>query len=88
MTTRLTVTPEKPEDVLAVLRASIEAAIEESRAEVSGGGGHYTLVVVSPSFDGKSRLESQRMVLRAIRHLMVGPSDPVHALDHFTTRVV
>jgi acid stress-induced BolA-like protein IbaG/YrbA len=88
MVTHLTLTPEKPEDVLAVLRASIEAAIEHCRAEVSGGGGHFTIVAVSPAFEGKSRLESQRMVLRAIRHLMDGPSPPVHAVDHIATRVV
>ena len=41
---------------------------------------------VSPVFEGKSRLESQRLVLNAIRHLMAGENAPVHAVDAIKTR--
>lgn len=74
------------QDVLAAIRQSIETAIAECHVEVSGGGGHYTIVATSPAFAGKNRLESQRMVLRAIRPLMDGDAAPVHAVDSITTR--
>lgn len=32
----------------------------------TSGGGHYRLLVVSPSFDGRSRLERHRMVYAAL----------------------
>jgi acid stress-induced BolA-like protein IbaG/YrbA len=50
-----------------VLREAIERQIPNSRAEVSGGGGHFTIEVMSPAFAGKGMLESQRMVYGAIR---------------------
>jgi acid stress-induced BolA-like protein IbaG/YrbA len=73
-------------DVLAALREAIEAALPGAVAQVTGGGGHYTLVVTSPLFAGKSRLESQRLVYSAIAHLMKGDSPPVHAVDRLDTR--
>ena len=53
---------------------------------VSGGGGHYRIDVVSAVFAGKSMLESQRLVLSAIKHLINGDRAPVHAVDALTTR--
>lgn len=76
----------RPEDILTALRTALESSIEDCHAEVGGGGGHYTIVVTSPFFREKSKLESQRTVLRAIKHLMQGPSAPVHAIDSITTR--
>ena len=52
------------------------------------GGGHFTISVVSPVFDGKSMLDSQRLVLGAIAHLMKGDGAPVHAIDKLTTKKV
>lgn len=43
-----------------------------------GGGGHFRVVVVSPRFEGVSRLEAQRMVYRALGDLMDGA---IHALQ-------
>jgi len=37
-------------------------------------------------FAGKSRLESQRLVLGSIKHLMAGDLAPVHAVDRLGTR--
>ena len=73
--------------VIDAVRQSIEAAVPDSRAEVTGGGGHYSIVVVSPAFQGKSMLESQRLVYSAIAHLMKGDMAPVHAVDSLKTRV-
>jgi len=53
----------------------------------NGGGGHFTIVVTSPVFAGKSRVESQRLVLSAIAHLMRGDRAPAHAVDSLRTLV-
>jgi len=72
--------------VVDALREAIERQIPNSHAEVSGGGGHFTIDVVSPAFAGKRILESQRMVYGAIAHLMKGDAAPVHAVDSLKTR--
>jgi len=41
---------------------------------------------VSTAFAGKNMLESQRLVLGAIKHLLAGERAPVHAVDSLTTR--
>jgi acid stress-induced BolA-like protein IbaG/YrbA len=73
-------------DVVQTLKAAVEQAIEGSIAEVSGGGGHFSLVVTSPVFAGKGMLESQRLVYSAIAHLMKGDMAPVHAIDSLKTK--
>ena len=74
-------------DILTAVREAIEGKVPDSRAEVSGGGGHYNIVVTSPVFTGKSTLESQRLVYSAIAHLMKGDDAPVHAVDSLKTKV-
>jgi acid stress-induced BolA-like protein IbaG/YrbA len=69
------------------IKAGITAKIPDAVVEVSGGGGHYTISVVSPVFGGKSMLESQRLVLGSIKHLINGDRAPVHAVDSLITRV-
>lgn len=73
-------------DVLAALKSAIEGAIEGSQATVSGGGGHYSIEVVSPAFADKGKIDSQRLVYAAITHLMKGDMAPVHAVDSLKTR--
>lgn len=68
------------------IRSSVQAKIPDAKVEVSGGGGHYRIDVVSTVFAGKSMLENQRLVLSAIKHLINGASPPVHAVDSLTTR--
>jgi stress-induced morphogen len=68
------------------LRASVEAAIPGAAVEVSSSsGGHYSLVVKSAAFRGKSMLECHRMVYSAIAPLMSGDTAPVHAIDTLKT---
>lgn len=74
-------------DVVAAIRDAIHAKLPGSRAEVEGGGGHYTIVVTSREFEGKSMLASQRLVYAAIAHLMAGDRAPVHAVDTLKTKV-
>ncbi len=72
--------------VIDAVREAIERQIPDSRAEVNGGGGHYTIEVISPVFDDKNMLQSQRLVYSAIAHLMQGNMAPVHAVDSLKTR--
>jgi acid stress-induced BolA-like protein IbaG/YrbA len=73
-------------NVVDAVRDAIEAAIPDSKAEVAGGGGHFSIVVTSPVFEGKGMLASQRLVYSAIAHLMKGDAAPVHAVDSLVTR--
>ena len=69
----------------AITRA-VKDRIPDAQVAVAGGGGHYRIDVVSQVFAGKSMLESQRLVLSAIKHLINGERPPVHAVDALTTR--
>ena len=73
------------ESVNEAIQTAITAKIPDARVEVTGGGGHYSIVVRSPVFAGKSMLESQRLVYGAIAHLMAGDTAPVHAVDNLRT---
>lgn len=73
-------------DVYDAIRQAITDRIPDARIEVSGQGGHFELVVRSPSaFGGLSRLQKQRLVLGAIAPLMAGDHAPVHAIDRLDT---
>lgn len=72
--------------VVDALREVIEREIPDAKAEVTGGGGHFSIVVTSPVFAGKGMLASQRLVYSAITHLMKGDDAPVHAVDSLVTR--
>ena len=63
------------------IRDAIAQKIPGARIDVQGGGGHYTIEVVSPAFEGLGRVDAQRLVYGAIAHLMAGNDAPVHAVD-------
>ncbi len=73
-------------DISDAIRDAIEKVIPDALVIVGGGGGHFTIEVVSPVFEGKNMLQSQRLVLGAIAHLMKGDRAPVHAVDSLRTR--
>lgn len=73
-------------DFLGHVRGLIEQQIPGSRAEVTGGGGHYTITVTAAAFAGQSMLAQQRMVYSVISELMKGEDAPIHAVDKLTTR--
>lgn len=68
------------------ITAGIKERLPDAKVEVSGGGGHFSIVVVSTAFAGKSMLESQRLVLSSIKHLINGAAPPVHAVDSLVTK--
>ena len=68
------------------IRDAIHVRIPDAKVQASGGGGHWVIEVVSPVFAGKSLLESQRLVLGSIKHLMAGELAPIHAVDSIKTR--
>jgi len=68
------------------IRSAVTERLPDAVVEVAGGGGHYTISVVSAAFAGKSLLEQQRLVLSSIKHLLSGELAPVHAVDKLETR--
>ena len=63
------------------IKHRIESAIPDASASVedwTGGGDHFRATVVSPSFNGKSRIEQHRMVYAVFGEEIGGP---IHALS-------
>lgn len=74
------------------IRDKLQAAFSPQRLEVvdessrhaghegarEGGESHFTVTVVSDAFNGRSRVERQRLVNQALRDELAGP---VHALS-------
>ena len=73
------------DETSAQLREAIAAALPDSEIQVSGGGGHFEIRVVSAAFEGKRAVAKQRLVYDAIAHLMTGEAAPVHAVDRLVT---
>ena len=74
------------ESTLEQMRSAILEAIPGAIVEVNGGGGHFTISVVSDAFEGKNTLNRQRLVYGAITSLMHGDDAPVHAVDQMITK--
>lgn len=71
-----------PEEIAAKLKGSIETALPGAEVEVTAGSaGHFEIRVVSETFAGRSRVQQQQSVYKAITHLMQGKNPPVHAID-------
>lgn len=73
-------------NVIEAIKGAILAQVPDAQVDVNGGGGHYTISVVSAAFAGKTTLENHRLVYGAIAHLMNGDAPPVHAVDSLKTR--
>jgi acid stress-induced BolA-like protein IbaG/YrbA len=72
--------------VTDAIEKAVAEAVPDAKVQASGGGGHFSIVVVSKELVSKSALERQRTVLRAIAHLMKGDGAPVHAVDSIVTK--
>ncbi|MFQ5415583.1 MAG: BolA family protein [Myxococcota bacterium] len=87
MTLQILSSPSKPDDVAQRLRDAIQGALPGAALEVRAtGAGHFEISVVSPRFEGQSRVDQQRSVYAAIAPLMKGDAAPVHAVDKLETR--
>ncbi len=65
----------QPEEI----RQLIEAGLPNAEAYVEGDGAHFTAVVVSPDFAGKSRLQKQQLVYDTVRQQLMDGT--LHALS-------
>ena len=79
--------PGPPPEKCEAGASTAQGAIAGAHCHVTGGNGHYSLVVSAPAFKGLSMLASQRLVYAAIAHLMKGAAPPIHAVDSLQTRV-
>jgi stress-induced morphogen len=64
-----------------IVVSKIEGAIEDAEVDIkdmTGTKDHYEVTVVSPAFDGVSRVKQHRMVYDALEDEMEGP---IHALS-------
>ena len=71
----------EPNEVEARIRGGIEGITHVEVKDLTGTKDHYEAVIVSPVFEGKSRVDQQRMVFAALGELMHGP---IHALTFKT----
>jgi acid stress-induced BolA-like protein IbaG/YrbA len=72
--------------IVAQLREAIAQALPGAEVRVNAGQpGHFSLSVRSRQFQNQSRLACQRLVYKAIAHLMSGERAPVHAIDQLET---
>jgi acid stress-induced BolA-like protein IbaG/YrbA len=68
------------------ITSAIKGRIPDAVVTVNGGGGHWSIEVISTIFAGKGMLENQRLVLSSIKHLINGANPPVHAVDSLVTK--
>ena len=74
-------------DILEEIKKAIVAEIPDAIVEVSGGGGHFSIVVTSKVFEGKRMLKKHQLVLQSIKELMKGDNAPLHAVDSLVCKV-
>ncbi|MGE5216430.1 MAG: BolA family protein [Chloroflexota bacterium] len=66
-----------PEEIKATLAKSLPVSLVETQ-DLTGGGDHWQLIIVSPAFEGKGLLEQHRMVNDALKAPM--QDQRIHAL--------
>ncbi len=81
----------RSDDRAEMIRSTLETVLDAEHIEIEddsalhaghlgaqGGGGHYRVIVVSPRFEGLSRVAAQRLVYQALGELM---ATEIHALE-------
>lgn len=86
MSLRILSSPD-PGATVRALEQAIAQAIPGAAVEVEATSpGHFTIAVASEVFSGKSLVQQQQLVYRAIAPLMAGDAPPVHAIDRLQTK--
>jgi acid stress-induced BolA-like protein IbaG/YrbA len=67
-----------PEEIKATLAKALPISVCETQ-DLTGGGDHWQLIVVSPAFEGKGLVEQHRLVNEALKEPMV--DQRIHALS-------
>lgn len=80
MSDRVQLIERRLRDVLDAVHIDIvdSSAAHANHLGAQGGGGHFRVLVVSPRFDGLSRVAAQRLVYGALGDLM---TSQIHALE-------
>jgi acid stress-induced BolA-like protein IbaG/YrbA len=66
-----------PDQVATLIRDSLPEA-EVQVQDLTGGGDHYQVLVVSPAFAGRTLVQQHQLVYAAVREAM--SSQAIHAL--------
>ena len=66
-----------PEEIKDIVRKSMAVELIETQ-DLTGGGDHWQLVVVSAAFEGKGLVEQHRMVNEALKEPLA--DQRIHAL--------
>lgn len=66
-----------PEEIKQTLERALPGSTVETR-DLTGGGDHWQVIIVSPAFEGKGLLEQHRMVNEALKGEM--DDERIHAL--------
>lgn len=67
-----------PEEIKNTLAKSLPVTLVETQ-DLTGGGDHWQVIVVSPAFEGKGLIEQHRMVNEALSEPM--KDERIHALS-------
>ena len=67
-----------PESVASMIKAGLPDA-EVQVQDLTGGGDHYQVTVVSTEFEGKSLIKQHQLVYGAVQQAM--SSEAIHALS-------
>ena len=66
-----------PDEIKETLTKALPVSLVETQ-DLTGGGDHWQLIVVSPAFEGKGLLEQHRLVNEALKEPM--SDQRIHAL--------
>jgi acid stress-induced BolA-like protein IbaG/YrbA len=72
-------------DIADQIEKKIRTHLRVEELKISTLGDHVSLRIVSSDFQGKTRLERQRMVYAALGDLIMGRDAPIHAVDTMET---
>jgi acid stress-induced BolA-like protein IbaG/YrbA len=66
-----------PDEIKQTLAKAFPLTLVETQ-DLTGGGDHWQVIIVSPAFEGKGLLDQQRMVNQALKQEM--DTQRIHAL--------